>query len=110
MIEAAVVAHALGQHLLAGMSKRGMAQIMGKGDCFGQIFVEPQGARDSAADRRDLDRMRQARAQMVASAVEKNLRFVFEAAERARMNDARTIPLKFGAIRVTRFTVQPAAR
>ena len=48
--------------------------------------------------------MRQARAQMVAGAVEKNLRFIFQAAERARMNDARTIPLKFGAIGVTRLT------
>ena len=47
---------------------------------------------------------------MVAGAVEKNLRFVFQAAERARMNDARTIPLKFGAIGVTRLTVLPSAR
>jgi hypothetical protein len=54
--------------------------------------------------------MRQARAQMVAGTVEKNLGFVFQAPERARMDDARTIPLKFGAIGVTRFKVQPAAR
>jgi hypothetical protein len=47
---------------------------------------------------------------MVAGAVEKNLRLIFEAAERARMNDARTIPLKFGAIGVTRLTVLPSAR
>ena len=104
MIEPAVVAHAFGQHLLAGMSKRRMAQIVRKRDCFRQIFVQPQRTRDGAADRRHLDRMRQAGAQMVAGAVEKNLRLVFQAAERARMNDARTIPLKFGAIGVTRFT------
>jgi hypothetical protein len=47
---------------------------------------------------------------VVAGPVEKNLCFVFQAAERARMDDARTIPLKFGAISVTRFTVLPSAR
>src|SRR5438552_18420995 len=54
--------------------------------------------------------MRQARAQMVAGAVEKNLSLVFQAAERARMNDARTIPLKFGAIGVTSLRVLTPAR
>ena len=110
MIEPAVIAHAFGQHLLAGMSKRRMAQIVRKRDCFRQILVQPQRTRDGAADRRHLDRMRQARAQMVAGAVEKNLRLVFQAAERARMNDARTIALKFGAIGVTRLRVLPPAR
>ena len=86
-----------------------MAQIVRKRDCFRQILVQPQCACDGAADRRHFDRMRQARAQMVAGAVKKNLRFVFQAAERARMNDARTIALKFGAIGVTRFTVFPSA-
>src|SRR5947207_6277845 len=92
------------------MSKRRMAQIVRERDCFRQILVQPQCTRDGAADRSHLDRMRQARAQMVARAVEKNLRLVFQAAERARMNDARTIALKFGAIGVTRLTVLPPAR
>src|SRR6478735_11951003 len=87
-----------------------MAQIVGKRDCLCQILVKPQRACDGAADRRHLDRMRQARAQMVTGAIEKNLRFVFEAAEGARMNDACTIALKFGAIGVTRFIVLPSAR
>ena len=87
-----------------------MAQIVGKRDCFRQIFVQPQRTCDGAADRRHLDRMREARSQMVAGAVEKNLRFVFEAAERARMNNACTIALKFGAIGVTRLIVLPPAR
>src|SRR6266576_1703374 len=87
-----------------------MAQIMGKRDCFCQILVKPQRACDGAADRRHLDRMRQAGSQMVTGAIEKNLRFVFQAAERARMNDACTIALKFGAIGVTRLRVLPPAR
>src|SRR5262245_7396030 len=87
------------------MSKRRMPQVVRERDCLRQILVQPQRARDGAANRRHLDRMCQARAQVVAGAVEKNLRLVFQAAERARMNDARTIALKFGAIGVTRFTV-----
>src|SRR5262249_17706131 len=47
---------------------------------------------------------------MVAGAVEKNLRLVFQAAECAGMNYARTVALKFGAIGVTRLSVLPPAR
>src|SRR6188472_3638583 len=110
MIEAAVVAHAFRQHLLPGVSKRRMAQIVGKRDRFRQIFIQPQRTRDGATDRRHLDRMRQARSQMIAGAVEKDLRFVFQPPECTRMDDPRTVPLKFSAISVTRFTVQSAAR
>src|SRR3954465_4676990 len=92
------------------MSKRRMAQIVPECDCFRQILIQPQRTRDGAADRRHLDRMRQARAQMVAGAVEKNLRLVLKAADRARMEEGRAIALKFGAIDVTRFTMLPAAR
>src|SRR6266576_7369530 len=110
MIKPAVIAQAFGQHLLARMSKRRMTSIVSKRNCFRQILIQPQRTRDGAADRRHLDRMRQARAQMVAGAVEKNLRLVFKTAKRARMDDAGAIPLKFGAIDVTRFTMLPAAR
>ena len=110
MIEPAVIAHAFGQHLLTRMSKRRMTEIVSERNCFRQVLVQSQRTRDGAADRRHLDRMRQARAQMVAGAVEKHLRLIFEAAERARMNNTRTIPLKFGAIRVTRLSVLPPAR
>ena len=46
--------------------------------------------------------MGQSRPQMVAGAVQKNLRLVFEPAKRARMNDPRAVALKFGAIGVAR--------
>lgn len=110
MFESAVIAHALGQHLLARMSKRRMAKIVRESNRFRQILVQPQGARDGAADRCDLDRMRKACAQMIAGAVEKNLRLVLQAAERAGMNDARTIALKFGTIGVTQLGVLASAR
>src|SRR5438552_13859454 len=54
--------------------------------------------------------MGQPRAQMIARAVQKNLRFVFEPAKRARVNDARAVALKLGAISMTRFGIFSAAR
>ncbi len=110
MLEATVFAHAFRQHFFAGMPERRMPEIMRKSDGFGQILVQAQGPRDGAADRGDLDRVSQSRAQMVAGAIEKNLRLVFQAAKSARMNDAGAIALKFGAIGVTRLGKLPAAR
>jgi hypothetical protein len=45
----------------------------------------------------DFNRVREPRAQMVAGAVEKNLRLVFEPAEGARMDDAVAVALVMGA-------------
>src|SRR5262249_50851438 len=81
VIEAAAIAHTFSQHLLAGMSEWRVAQVMRKRNCFRQILVQAQCAGDGTADRRNLDRMRQARAQMIASSVKKNLGLVFHATE-----------------------------
>ena len=40
MLEAAVLAHAFGQHLFARMTKRRMPEIMGQRDRFRQILVQ----------------------------------------------------------------------
>ena len=40
VIEAAVVAHALGQHLFAGMSKRRVSKVMRQSDGLREVFVE----------------------------------------------------------------------
>ena len=62
-------------------------------------------ARDRAADRRHFDGVRQARAEMIARAVQKNLRLVFQPAKGARMNDAGAIALKLRPISMTRFGI-----
>src|SRR5437588_9027733 len=54
--------------------------------------------------------MRQARAQMIAGPVEENLRLIFEPAKRTRMNDPRTIALKFHPIRMRRLRIFSSAR
>src|SRR6185436_4899245 len=47
---------------------------------------------------------------MVARAVQKNLRLIFETPERARMNDASAIALKLGSIRMALFGEFTSAR
>src|SRR5438445_13454654 len=54
--------------------------------------------------------MRQASAQMIARAVQENLRLVFEPSKCARMNNARTVALKFGPVSVTELRILAAAR
>ena len=54
--------------------------------------------------------MGQARTQMIAGAVQKNLRLVLEPAKRARMNDPRAIALKFRPVRVAGFRIFSTAR
>ena len=46
--------------------------------------------------------MRQARAEMIAGAVQENLRLIFQPAKRPRMNDAGPVALEFRAIGVAR--------
>ncbi len=83
VLEATVVFHQATQNRLSFVAKRRMAEIMREGDGFGEVFVQPERAGDAARDARDFHGVRQARAQVVAGAVEKNLRLVFEPAEGA---------------------------
>ena len=80
-----------------------MAQIVRQGDGFGQVFVQTQGAGDGAGDLRHFQRMRQAGAEMVFFGIDKDLRFVFQAAEGFGMQDAVAVALKGGADRIGGF-------
>src|SRR6476646_8955923 len=100
MLEAAVFAHAFGEHLFAGMPERRMPEVVRQRDGFGQVFIKAQGPRDGAANRRDFDGVGEPRAQMIAGAVEENLGLVLETTKRARVNNPSTIALEFGLIGV----------
>jgi hypothetical protein len=54
--------------------------------------------------------MREARAQMIACPIQKNLGLVFHPSKRARMDNARAVALKFRAIGMARLGVFAAAR
>src|SRR5437870_601428 len=71
--------------------------MMGEGDGLGQVFIQAQGAADVSRNGGNFHRMGQPRAQMIAGAVEKDLRFVFQASKRAGMDYAIPIPLVFSA-------------
>src|SRR5713101_4443807 len=54
--------------------------------------------------------MRESRSQVVASAIQKNLRLVFQPAKCTRVNDSCAVTLKLGAVGVTLLWVFAAAR
>src|SRR4030095_1743853 len=87
-----------------------MAKIVGERDCFRQVLVQSQGARDCPADRGHFDRMSQARAQVIACSVQKNLRLVLEPAKSTRMNNTRPVALKFHAVFVPGLRIFSTAR
>src|SRR6478752_10828233 len=79
---------------LAGMSERGMAEIMPHADGFNQVFVEAQCATDGSRDLGYLQRVCKAGSIMVARRSDENLCFVHKAAKRFRMNDPVTVALE----------------
>src|SRR5262245_37805291 len=74
-----------------------MAEIMRERDGFSEVFVEPESAGDVTRGGRDFNGVSQPGAQVVASTVREHLRFIFEPAERAGMNDAVAVALVFRA-------------
>ena len=87
---------------------------MPKGNGFCQILIQPQGARNASCNLRNLKRMREARAVMVALGRNEHLRFMLHAAEGFAMDDAVSVALKirpnvafflrsFSALRLTAF-------
>lgn len=79
------------QHVLAGMAKRRMSEIMSQCNGLRQILVEAESTRDRPRDLRDLKRMCQTRSVMVALRREEYLRFMLHSAERLAMQDAVSI-------------------
>ena len=94
VIEAAMFAQALVERVLSRVAERGVAKVMAERDGFGEIVIECECAGERSGELGDLDRVRQARAEMVSLVVYENLRLVGEAAKRARMNDAVTVALE----------------
>ncbi len=87
-----------------------MADVVRQRQRFGQIFIHAQNARHRARDLRDLNGMRQPVAKVIRNAGRENLRFVFEAPERPRVNHAVAVALKRIAIRMRQFGIASSAR
>ena len=75
-------------------AERRVAEVVPEADGLGEILVELERAGDRAREPRDLERVRQARAVMVALRAQEHLRLVFQAAERFRVRDAVDVALE----------------
>ncbi len=111
MVEAAMGVHRRFQHVLAGVAETGVAKVVRQRQSLREIVVELERARQCAGDLRDLDRVGQPRAVMVALVRHEDLAFVGEAPKRGRMDDAVAVALELGPRRRWRLGEQsPAAR
>ena len=87
------------QAFFAGVAERRVPQVMAERDRLGQVLVEPQRARHRPGDLRDLERVRQPGAVVVALRREEDLRLVLEAPERLGVEDPVAVALEIRAQR-----------
>ena len=97
VVEAAVRRHAGVERVLAGVAERRMAEIVAERHRLGELLVEPKRLGERARELRDLDRMGQAGAEVIALVVDEHLRLVGEAAKGGGMDDAVAVALKIAA-------------
>ena len=93
MVKSAMVGHRRMQSILARMTKRGVANIMGKAQGLGQILVQPQRPRNHPANLRHLKAVGQADAVMVTIGRHEHLRLVAQPAKGDGMDDAVAVAL-----------------
>jgi len=109
VFEAAEILHAFVQRILSGVSEGRMSQVMREANRLGQHLVEIERPGDRARDLRHLERMRQARAIVVALVVDEHLGLVREPAKRSAMDDAVAIAAKIVTCRAWWLIVEAAA-
>ena len=88
-----VVLHLRIKDIFSCVPERGMSYVMTKSKRLDEVLIQAQGGGDRAGNLRHLDRVGQPVTEMIGKWSSKNLRFVFESAERSRVNDAVSIPL-----------------
>ena len=103
MFKAGVAGHEPVEDHFAGVAEGGMAQVVGQGDGFSEVFVEAEDAGQGAGNLGDLDGVGQTGAVVVAFGVEKDLGLPFESTKGGTVEDAVAVALEAGAERVLRF-------
>ncbi len=98
------------QRILAGMAKRGMPEIVGQRDRFGEILVKSKHTADAPCNLGNFDAMGKARTEQVAFMVYEYLRFVFEPAKSSGVDDAIAVTLEFSTHRRRRLCMATPAR
>src|ERR1035438_10922229 len=88
------------QRFLSGMGERGVPDVVGQSQGFGEILVESQDVGQGARDLRHFDGVGEAVAEMVGQARSEDLGLSFQAAEGAGMNHAVAVALERVTVRV----------
>ena len=106
----AVLAHGGVERFFAGVAERRMADVVDQRQRFGEIDVEAERSGNGAGDLRDFEGVGEAVAEMIGIARGEDLRFGFEAAESARMDDAVAVTREIVPIGMLRLREAAAAR
>ena len=112
MLEAAAeaLAQAAIEDVLADVPERRVAEVVPDPDGLDEILVEAQRARDRPRNAGDLERVRQARAEVIALGSDEDLRLVLQTPERLGVHDAVTVALERRAQPAIGFGLDPARR
>src|SRR5579875_214759 len=92
------------------MAERRMAEVVGEGQCFGQILVEPERTGDRAADLGNLEAVGKSGAEEVTLVVDEYLSLILQLAESRAVDDAVAVALPRRSRRTFRFRVKPPTR
>ena len=93
-VHAANAGDCTAQRVLPRMAEGRMPQVVAERDGLGKILVEAERPRDGARYLGNLQRMREARAKMIALRREEHLRFMRKPPKRLRMEDLVAIALE----------------
>ena len=110
MVESAEGFHGAVERPLAGVTERGVAEVVGEGQSLGEVLVETELASNSARDLRHLEAVGEPRAVVVALVKDEDLGLVHEAAEGGRVQDAVAVALEGAPRRAVGLGVKAPAR
>jgi hypothetical protein len=91
--------HAVVQRILSGVTERRVPEVVRQRHRLDKILIEPQCTGNATADLRNFQTVRQTRAKKISLMIDENLRFVFKATKRRRVDDAVAVALKLAAQR-----------
>jgi hypothetical protein len=94
MLKTTVIAHAMIQRILAGVTKWRVTKVVRQRNRFGQVFMQAQRTRNASRELRYLYAMREARAKQVAFVIHKYLRFILEPTKSGGVNNTVAIALE----------------
>ena len=94
---AVALAQAAVENRLADVAERRVAEVVAQADRLGQVLVERERPSDRPRDLRDLERVGQPSAVVVALRRDEDLRLVLQAPERLGVHDPVAVALQRGA-------------